>query len=219
MQANGTYTFPDYAEDIRCYRLDERLVAHIYTIGYAQHTLDSFRAALERYQITAVADVRSNPHSAFKPEFNAEAISRALKDWGIAYVFLGDECGARPHDPACYVDHAVCFEKVAGRPAFQRGIERLLDGMRQYTIALMCAEKDPIFCHRMILVTRHLCRRPGVTVGHILADSTCESSEAAEERLLSLLDLASDELPGLGRSRAERLDEAYRRQGERIAHH
>jgi uncharacterized protein (DUF488 family) len=194
-------------------------VKRIYTVGYATHTTASFRAVLERYGITAVADVRSNPHSKFKPEFDAEAISRALKDWGIAYVFLGEECGARPHDPACYADHAVCFEKVAGRPAFQRGIERLLDGVRHYTIALMCAEKDPIFCHRMILVSRNLCRQAGVTVRHILGDSTCESNEAAEERLLSLLDLASDELPGLGRSRAERLNEAYRRQGERIAQH
>lgn len=219
MTTNGIYTFPDYAEDTRRYRTDQILVERIYTIGYATHTTASFRAVLERYGITAVADVRSNPHSKFKPEFDAEAISRALKDWGIAYVFLGEECGARPHDPACYADHAVRFEKVAGRPAFQRGIERLREGMRDYTIALMCAEKDPIFCHRMILVSRHLCRRPGVTVGHILGDSTCESNEAAEERLLSLLDLASDELPGLGRSRAERLDEAYRQQGERIAQH
>jgi uncharacterized protein (DUF488 family) len=193
-------------------------VTQIYTIGYAEHTVESFHTDLDRYSITAVADVRSNPHSKFKPEFDAEAISRALRHWGIAYVFLGDECGARPDDPACYVDHVVSFEKVADQPAFQRGMERLREGMRHYTIALMCAEKDPVCCHRMILLCRHLGRQPGVTIDHIRSDSTCESNEAAEERLLGLLDLASDELPGLGRSREERLDEAYRRQGERIAY-
>ncbi len=191
----------------------------IFTIGYASHTLESFCAVLKRHAITAVADVRSNPHSRFKPEFNRTNLTAALRKIGIAYVFLGDQCGARPSMPTCYIDGTISFDILAGSPAFQRGIERLHRGLSQFRLTLMCAEKDPIMCHRMVLVSRHLARSSQLDIYHILSDGTREEHRQAEARLLKLYDLASEELPGLGRSYEERLDEAYKRQGERIAHH
>ena len=191
----------------------------IFTIGYSSHTLQSFCALLNQYGITAVADVRSNPHSKFKPEFNRGHLTVALRRMGIAYVFLGDQCGARPNMPGCYIDGAVDFDILGRRPEFQQGIKRLHEGMTQFRVALMCAEKDPIMCHRMVLVSRHLGRISHVNVRHILSDGRCEEHCEAEARLLKLFDLVSEELPGFGRSYEERLDEAYRRQAERIAHH
>ncbi len=191
----------------------------IFTIGYSPHTLESFCVVLDRHAITAVADVRSNPHSKFKPEFNRGNLMMALRRIGIAYVFLGDQCGARPNIPECYVDGAVDFDILSNRPEFQQGIQRLRDGMRQFRVALMCAEKDPITCHRMVLVSRHLANASQVDIRHILSDGRCEEHCEAEARLLKLYDLASEELPGLGKSYEERLDEAYRRQANRIAHH
>lgn len=194
-------------------------MGHIFTIGYAPHTIASFCGVLKQHGITAVADVRSNPHSRFKPEFNRENLTVALRKMGIAYVFIGDLCGARPDIPACYVDGVVRLDILGHRPEFQQGIKRLHEGMTQFRVALMCAEKDPIMCHRMVLVSRHLGRISHVNVRHILSDGRCEEHCEAEARLLKLFDLASEELPGFGRSYEERLEEAYRRQAARIAHH
>lgn len=193
-------------------------MSQIYTIGYACHTITSFGDMLVKYGITAVADVRSSPYSQFKPEFNRESLSAALRRLGITYVFLGDACGARPNDAECYVDNAVSFERLASRPEFQEGLTRLQKGIERFTIAILCAEKDPISCHRTILISRHLCHRFGLKVHHILEDGTCEEHSETEERLLKRFDLAVKELPGLGRSREERLAEAYKCQAERIAH-
>ena len=82
----------------------------------------------------------------------------------------------------------------------------------------MCAEKDPIFCHRMILVSRQLYTTFGIPSRHILADGTCEENSLAERRLLKLFDLDCLELPGLGRSYEERLVEAYKQQSGVIAY-
>jgi uncharacterized protein (DUF488 family) len=174
---------------------------------------------LSTYEITAVADVRSRPYSKYKAEFNRETLSATLKRLGIVYVFLGDMCGARPDDTSCYTDNIVNFELLSKHPSFQKGIERLREGMERFRIALMCAEKDPISCHRMVLVSRRLLEYGDVRVCHILDNGAYEENSQAERRLLRLFGLDVEELPGLGRSHAQRLAEAYARQGARIAYH
>ena len=65
------------------------------------------------------------------------------------------------------------------------GLERVRTGMRKYRLALMCAEKDPLTCHRAILVCRHL--RPVVgDIVHILGDGSLETHGEAETRLLEV---------------------------------
>ena len=194
-------------------------MGRIYTIGYSPHTPDSFVRVLGTHGITAIADVRSNPYSKYKLEFNREVISATLAEAGIEYVFLGDQCGARPEDRSCYVDGVVCYERLAKLPGFQRGLQRLHEGMRRHRIALMCAEKDPITCHRMILIARQFSQLDEVDVVHILEEGECEPNSHAEQRLLRFSDLDAEELPGLGRSYEQRLAEAYQRQARLIAYH
>ena len=126
----------------------------LFTIGHSTHPIEEFIALLRRHDITAVCDVRSAPYSRFNPQFRREALAASLKDAGIAYVYLGRELGARVEDPALLEDGRVSFAKVARSDLFRAGMERVGEGMRAYRVALMCAERDPIQCHRMILVTR-----------------------------------------------------------------
>ena len=121
----------------------ERFNKTMHTIGYAAHNVESFIAALKKFNITAIADVRSKPYSKFKPEFNKENLKKALVDNGIEYVFLGDNIGARIKAPECYKNGQVEYELISKHPLFQKGIDRLLKGMEKFSIALMCAEKDP----------------------------------------------------------------------------
>jgi hypothetical protein len=78
----------------------------------------------------------------------------------------------------------------------------------------MCAEKDPLECHRMILISRHLVEQ-GVPVAHILSDGQLEPHEQAMSRLLRLLHIGENDL---FRPREDALREAYRERGEAIAY-
>jgi uncharacterized protein (DUF488 family) len=100
----------------------------LYTIGHSTHSIEELIRLLNGHAVNAVCDVRSSPYSQYNPQFNRESLQKALKASGISYVFLGDELGARPDDPACYMDGKVRFECVAGTDRFRDGIERLRIG-------------------------------------------------------------------------------------------
>jgi uncharacterized protein (DUF488 family) len=186
----------------------------IYTVGHSKHPLDRFMALLQQHGIEAVADVRSTPYSRFNPQFNREKLQSALDGAGIRYVFLGEELGARSKDPACYDNGRVNYARLAASDCFRTGIDRLLTGMREHRIALMCAEREPLDCHRTILRARQL-ERAGVPVMHILQDGSLEPHRHAIERLAADLGIVGTDL---FRSPDELLEEAYDKQGARIAY-
>jgi uncharacterized protein (DUF488 family) len=186
----------------------------IYTIGHSKHPIERLTALLQQHGIEALADVRSTPYSRFNPQFNREKLQAALAGVGIRYVFLGEELGARSKDPACYEDGRVSYAKLAASELFRTGIDRLLTGMREHRIALMCAEREPLDCHRTILVAREL-EKSGVPVTHILHDGSLEPHRHALERLAADLEIVGTDL---FRSPDELLEEAYEKQGARIAY-
>jgi len=186
----------------------------VFTIGHSNLEFARFVALLKQHGVQAVADVRSSPNSQYNPQFNREALQRALRDTGISYVFLGEELGARRSERECYVDGRADYSLITQTPAFIRGLDRIIQGAAKMRVAMMCAEKDPLDCHRCVLVSPRLCER-GIEVRHILSDGSLESQQQAESRLARLFDLPEQEL---FRSAGEILAEAYRLQGERIAY-
>jgi uncharacterized protein (DUF488 family) len=187
----------------------------IHTIGHSNHPIERFLALLEPQGITAVADVRSTPYSRFNPQFRREKLQAALAGVGIQYVFLGAELGARSQDPTCYdTESRVSYARLAGTDLFRKGIERLRTGMAEHRTSLMCAEREPLECHRTILVARELVRE-GVAVTHILADGSLESHEHAMQRLATSLKLAAGDLFG---NSADSIERAYDLQAARIAY-
>jgi uncharacterized protein (DUF488 family) len=185
----------------------------ILTIGHSTHSIERFVELLRAHEITAVADVRSAPYSRFNPQYNKDALERSLKTEGIRYVFLGRELGARSDDPTCYEHGRVQYAQLAKATLFKTGLDRVIQGARYYRLALMCAEKEPLDCHRTLLVARALAER-GVEVAHILADCSLEPHEAALARLLGVVGLPSQDL---FRTREQLIEEALVRQEERIA--
>ncbi|MCA9252337.1 MAG: DUF488 domain-containing protein [Phycisphaerales bacterium] len=186
----------------------------LFTVGHSTHELSEFLSLLERHRISAVADVRSQPYGRFTPHFNRESLQASLKLAGIHYVFLGTELGARRSERECYLDGKARYELIAKSPAFVAGLSRIRSGIANSRIALMCAEKDPLTCHRTILVC-HALRCDELDIQHILADGSLESMNDAETRLLDILGIPAEDL---FRTREEILEEAYQRQGERIAY-
>jgi len=187
----------------------------IYTIGHSKHPIDHFVALLQQHAIGAVADVRSTPYSRFNPQFNREKLQASLAAAAIRYVFLGEELGARSKDPECYDETGrVSYAKLAGTPSFRHGLDRLMTGMRDHRIAIMCAEREPLDCHRTILVTREL-EKLGVPVTHILADGSLEAHTHAMERLAASLEVPESDLFS---DRAERFETAYELQAKKVAY-
>ncbi len=186
----------------------------LYTVGHSTHSFQKLVGLLQRHNVNAVADVRSSPYSRMNPQFNRETLSEAFRRHGITYVFLGEELGARPSDSSCYAGGRVQYELLAATELFQKGLHRVAKGAERYCLTLLCAEKDPTFCHRMILISRLLVER-GRSVTHILESGLLESQEQAEERLLKRFSISPYDM---FRSRAQIVAEAFRKQEELIAY-
>ena len=166
----------------------------LFTVGHSNHTIEEFITLLQKHDVTAVADVRSHPYSKYLPHFNQKLFKSSLTEAGIRYVFLGKELGARSNNPDCYINGKAVYEKIASTKEFNDGIERILQGAKSYHISLMCAEKDPITCHRAILICQHL-REFGLDINHILKNGDLETHDNLEERLLHLHDLKPPQQP------------------------
>lgn len=187
---------------------------NIYTIGHSTHELDHFLGLLKRHNVAAVADVRSQPYGRLA-HFNRENLEAALRVEGIGYVFLGRELGARREERECYVDGRAVYERVARLPLFREGLDRLAAAARERAVAVMCAEKEPLDCHRSVLICRHL-RDMGFEIRHILADGGLEDHAATERRMLD----AADDAPLLSHMtpEADRIEQAYEARGREIAY-
>jgi uncharacterized protein (DUF488 family) len=190
------------------------MTAAVYTVGHSTHSIARFIQLLTQNEVTAIADVRSQPYSRMNPQFNREALRTALKDVGIAYVFLGRELGARSSDESCYVNGKVQYDRLAQTSLFREGLDRVEQGLSKHRVALMCAERDPLTCHRSILVCRHLIAR-NIGVRHIVDDGRLESHGDALTRLLRELKI---EQADLFRNQNELVAEAYAQRGEQIAY-
>jgi uncharacterized protein (DUF488 family) len=165
----------------------------VYTVGHSTHAVEQFLDLLERNGVTAIADVRSSPFSRHNPQFNKDTLSVELKKRGIAYVFVGKELGARSDDPACYEGGRVRYDRLAQTSIFKAGLDRVLSGAQKYRIALMCAEKEPLDCHRTLLVSRAL-EQLGVSIVHILSDGSTEAQPKTMSRLLDLVGLPHEDM-------------------------
>lgn len=195
----------------------------LYTIGHSQHETEYFIDMLRKYDINYVLDVRSTPYSQFAENYNRENIRSILKRAGIEYSFMGNYFGARPEDRTLYSkDGYLDFEKARKSVRFQSAVNNVIKGIQAgNNIVLMCTEKDPIECHRAIMVSRTFFER-NVDVQHILADSSLQSHDFLNQRLIDMyfpnryqMSLFASE----NKSDEECLVEAYIYHNKKIGYH
>jgi uncharacterized protein (DUF488 family) len=184
------------------------------TIGHSNLPADGFMALVKAAGITAIADVRAVPFSRRFPWFSGQKLAARLEGASIAYLPFGDVLGGRPREPALYRDGVADYEKMAATMPFRAGLDRLGDAMGRFRLGLMCAEREPLDCHRCLLVGRALAER-GIALGHILIDGTIEPHAATEDRLMGGAG-GSDDLFG---GRADRLAAAYQARAGKVAAH
>jgi uncharacterized protein (DUF488 family) len=186
----------------------------LFTIGHSNIPAARFTAMLRAAGADAIADVRSLPASRFCPWFSAKNLAPLLAAERMGYMFFGDSLGGRPRDPSLYRDGIADYEAMARQPGFRAGLEQVVATSTRRRLCLLCSEREPLDCHRCLLVARELAER-GVTVGHILHDGSIEPHTATERRLLRLADADNDLFaPG----QRGRLAAAYRRRAHAVAY-
>ena len=185
----------------------------LYTIGHSRHPIAHFIKLLKEHAVTLIFDVRSIPYSRRNPQFNQKILAGRLANEGIAYIFSGKELGAKSPSPDCYVNGKVQYDLIAARPEFADELNRIIDQAEEARPALLCAEEDPLTCHRTILICRHLRGRVN-SILHIRGDGSMENNEKFEQRLVKATgsgeaDLFDTETSIIGR--------AYELQGQRMS--
>ena len=187
-------------------------------MGHSNLERAQFLKLLKNAGIELLVDVRSRPQSGRFPHFNQAVLEKQLESESIAYLFLGEELGGRPDDPDAYFgDGRVNYRARRKSYAFGAGTERVLRDHQSCTLALLCAEEDPLECHRFLMICPEL-TASGVKPLHIRKGSQIETQEAAETRLLEangFRDVAANSL--FPDARADALEKAYDLQSEKFA--
>lgn len=190
-----------------------------FTIGHSNLELHDFLAILISHGVEVLCDVRSRPGSFRHPQFNREPLEACLASAKIRYEFFGETLGGRPSDPRVYrADGVVNYEERRKSADFCASVDAALEISRASNIALMCAEEDPLHCHRFLMICPALVER-GATPIHIRRGGLLESQCDAEDRLLKLHDLGgftSDSLFVSERSSA--IKDALQRQAQEFAY-
>lgn len=157
----------------------------VYTIGYTSFDIQKFIEVLKKYKISCLIDVRSTPKSSYYKDFDDSNLMPLLKSNGIIYRNYREEFGARQENKEFYSSKGFLdFNVFSQSKQFNDGIDKIRKAQDMgYTICLMCAEKDPINCHRTILIARNLDKK-GFYVKHILAtEDLCKQCDI-DKRLL-----------------------------------
>ena len=177
------------------------MIAVIKTIGHSNHPIERFVDLLKGGGVQILVDVRSTPWSRRFPQFGKDRLAQSLAAAGIEYRHEGAALGGKPRNGGSYDD-------LAARPDFTRALDRLVAAAAEAVLCLMCAEKEPLDCHRTVLVSRHLAVR-GVTIEHLLAGGGSRPHAEVEDTLLARVEHGGPDLFTSGDDRATRLARAY----------
>jgi len=190
----------------------------LFTIGHSNQEWPAFVQVLKRLGIPLVVDVRSRPQSSRHPQFSQPEFEATLREAELKYHFLGEELGGRPADAKAYRENGLVDYRARRKSyGFQAGIERVQKELEKVSLVLMCAEEDPLTCHRFLMICPELIAS-GITPQHIRKGGVIETQMEAEDRLLEEVgfgDVMSSSLFAAGRGEA--LEQAYVRQAEKCA--
>lgn len=190
----------------------------LYTLGHSNLEFGELVKLLKHCGVELLTDVRSRPQSGRFPQFSQPGLEKMLQAEAIAYLFMGEELGGRPDDRDTYRSDGVVDYRLRRRSyAFRAGLERVLTELEKCPLALMCAEEDPLECHRFLMISPELVAA-GISPLHIRKGARIETQESAETRLLEsngFEAVAANTL--FADARAEALEKAYVLQAEKAA--
>jgi uncharacterized protein (DUF488 family) len=191
----------------------------IYTVGHSTHKAFYFLKLLQQHRVDTVIDVRSIAASRFNPQYIKSRLETYLAANDIRYFHLHEEFGARQKDISLLDEIGrVDFEKVRARSVFKSGVKFLEEETKNnHVLALMCAEADPLSCHRFSMISVAL--KNDFEIFHILKDGSLMENEELEKLMLKKF---KRKLPPVSLFEqfdiSERIKQAYRLMNDRIGY-
>jgi uncharacterized protein (DUF488 family) len=149
----------------------------LFSIGHSNHPAEGFANLLKKHDVEVLVDVRSHPYSRYAPHFDTSGMKALLSKAGVKYLYLGRELGGRPEGAGYYdAEGRVLYARLVSSPLFLEGIDRLQKGAPSCRVAVMCAEEDPMNCHRRLLIGPVL-RERGIVLNHIRGDGRVQTED------------------------------------------
>lgn len=129
----------------------------VYTIGYEGTDIDRFIATLTAVGIEAVVDVRAVPLSR-KKGFSKNVLRESLEEAGIKYLpmqELGDPKEGREAAKSGDFDRfRMIYSAHVDQPESVAAVDKLAAISEGNAVCLLCFERDPKTCHRLIVGER-----------------------------------------------------------------
>jgi len=161
----------------------------LYTIGHSNRSTDEFLQLLQSQNIQILVDIRSHPYSRRYPQFSQDELRVLLENNGITYHLAGRHFGGKrksnrvSQHRALEKDSLRAFADYMDGDEFKRAANQLMDLSSKAPTVIMCAEKLPEQCHR-ILISDYLILQ-NVDVIHLLGEGNTQphflSSNARRE--------------------------------------
>lgn len=158
----------------------------LYTIGHGNRSIEDFIELLKVNEIEILADIRARPVSPRFPHFNQANLREALNNVDITYHWAGRQLGGMRAPQENSRHKALEDEQLRGfadymqTPEFDRAATQLINLTRHASGVIMCAEKDPAFCHRSLIADYLVLQ--GISVLHIIDAEVLEHYLRSEAR-------------------------------------
>ena len=210
----------EYLSKFKKFRKGCCKVGKLYTIGHSTFEPAQLIDNLRKYKVDYLLDVRSIPYSQFAPQYNKENLEKLLQEMQISYFFMGKFFGARQNNREYYPKGYIDFEKFRKSKKFITGKKNVLKGLEDNNIAFMCTEKNPIDCHRTIMVARDF-DLDGFKVEHILSDGSLQSQREIDQLLLEMYFPERNQTSLFqedNKGEVWYINEAYKKQNEKIGY-
>jgi uncharacterized protein (DUF488 family) len=157
----------------------------LYTVGHSNRLLEDLVAIVRAAGIMTLVDVRQHPQSQRHPQFGEDSLRAALAASGIEYHWAGRQLGGhRQPQPesrhrALQTEGMRAYADYMDTDAFKRGAAQLMGLARRAPTAILCAERDPLHCHRSLIADYLILQ--GVDVVHLLEQAESQPHQLRPE--------------------------------------
>jgi uncharacterized protein (DUF488 family) len=141
------------------------------TAGHGTRTSDELIEMLQRARVQTLVDVRRYPGSRRNPQFNRDALAKAVEAAGIRYRHaedLGGRLSGEPGEERFGCIRTAAFRSYAARMGTPEWQQALAAALEERAPCFLCAETSWRRCHRQLIAELLVAR--GHEVLHLLPD-------------------------------------------------
>ncbi len=132
----------------------------VFTVGTDHRTHFDFARLLVKYGVEVLFDVRRTPESR-EDHFRRDGLQALAASQGADYIFLGNELGG-PCDGS--------RGQWTDSDEYRRGIDIIRSKAAKRACCVLCVERTPENCHRLIIAEQ--LAKQGIEVVHILDENS-----------------------------------------------